>query len=83
MIIIKSQCGESIGKYVEVKVDENIIKGISVMGSMTVLGTYASRERAMKILEVINFRIVQGTVKDYLDGKYRVKQDIVYPMPSK
>lgn len=53
------------------------------MGSMTVLGTYASRERAIKILEVINFRIVQGTVQDYLDGKYRVKQDIVYTMPSK
>lgn len=29
MIIIKSQSNESIGKYVEVKADENVVKGFS------------------------------------------------------
>lgn len=83
MIIIKSQCGESIGKYVEVKISESVVKGFSKFGSVTVLGNYKSRERALEVLNDITKQIKKGTVKDYLDGGYRIKQDYVYFMPNK
>lgn len=83
MIIIRTQDKETIGKYVEVKVNENVVSGFSTYGSMTVLGSYSSRDRAIEVVNEITKYVIKGTVKDYLDGKYRVKQDFVYKMPSK
>lgn len=83
MIIIRTQDKETVGKYVEVKVNENVISGFSAYGSMTVLGSYSSRDRAIEVVNEITKYVIKGTVKDYLDGKYRVKQDFVYYMPAK
>lgn len=83
MIIIKSQDNETIGKYVEVKADENVVKGFSQFGSLTVLGAYKSRERAIEVLDAISNQVVKSTSRDYMSGNYRIKQDFVYQMPSK
>lgn len=83
MIIVLSQDKETLGRYAEIKIDEGIIKGISAYGTMSVLGVYKSRERAMTILDKINKCIVDGMQKDYLDRKYRVKQELVFYMPQK
>lgn len=83
MIIIRTQDRETVGKYVEVKANENVVSGFSSYGSMTVLGNYESRERAIEVVHEVTKFIIKGTMKDYLEGKYRVKQDFVYFMPFK
>lgn len=83
MLIIRSQCGEALGRYTEIKVDECMVKGISAFGTMTVLGAYKSRERAIKVVDYIHNCITEGAQKDYLNKKYRVKQEIVFNMPIK
>lgn len=75
MILIRSQEKESIGRYAEVKVDECMVKGLSAFGTMTVLGAYHSRERAIEVIGYMHKLILEGTQKDYLDKKYRIKQE--------
>lgn len=83
MIIIRSQSQEAVGKYVEVIADENVIKGFSAYGHMTVLGAYESRERAIQLINRIHECLLAGINKDYLDRNYRIKQDTVFKMPPK
>ena len=83
MILIRSQEREALGRYVEVKIDEHVITGLTAYGTMTVLGAYGSRERAMKVLDKIHSCMLEGVQKDYLDNKYRVKQETVFYMPLK
>lgn len=83
MFIVRSQERESIGRYAEVKVDEVMIKGISAFGTMTVLGVYKTRERAIKVLDYMHKFVEDGYQKDYLDKKYRVKHESVFNMPLK
>ncbi|MGL5717752.1 MAG: hypothetical protein ACRCX2_32425 [Paraclostridium sp.] len=83
MIIIKTQDKETVGRFVEVKANENVISGFSSYGSMTVLGNYSSRERAIEVVEQITKIIIKGTCRDYMDGKFRIKQDHVFYMPAR
>lgn len=83
MIIIRSQEKNAVGRYVEVKTDEQIITGLTSFGTMTVLGAYGSRERAIEVLDRIQKCLLEGTQKDYLENRYRIKQDTVFIMPLK
>ncbi|MEG0023700.1 MAG: hypothetical protein RR756_06150 [Cetobacterium sp.] len=81
MIIVRSQDRETLGKYVEIKVSENVVTGFSKFGSMSVLGSYSCRERALEVVERIHKCLLEGVNKDYLDKRYRIKQDTVFFMP--
>ncbi|MGX4600278.1 hypothetical protein [Faecalimicrobium sp. JNUCC 81] len=83
MIIIRSQERDAAGRYMEVKVDECMVKGISAFGTMTVIGVYKSRERAIKVLDYIHKFIEDGSQRDYMDKKCRIKQEMVFNMPLK
>lgn len=83
MIIIRTQDKETLGRYSEIKIDEHMIVGYEGANKITVLGAYKTRERAMQILDCIHNQIAKSVARDYLDGKYRVKQDFVYQMPVK
>ncbi|RDY22853.1 hypothetical protein CHF27_011065 [Romboutsia maritimum] len=82
MVIVRSQSREFLGKCTGIQIDEQTVIGVSQFG-ITVLGAYKSRERAIEVLNGLHRIISESTSQDYLDGKYRIKQETIYVMPQK
>ncbi|HID0823855.1 hypothetical protein [Clostridium botulinum] len=59
------------------------IDGASVYGGHYFLGEYATEERAIQVLDMIEDRIMQGTRFDEIQSGKRKTRDFVFQMPDK
>lgn len=62
---------------------ENIeVDGISVYGGHYFLGEYATEERAIEVLDLIQKRIIEGSKFDDIYNGKRTTRDFVFQMPQ-
>ncbi|CAL83923.1 hypothetical protein FDF29_09775 [Clostridium botulinum] len=56
--------------------------GLSIYGEHYFLGEYATEERAIQVLDMIEDRIMQGTRFDEIQSGKRKTRDFVFQMPQ-
>ncbi|MGO5074322.1 hypothetical protein ACTQ4K_10320 [Clostridium sporogenes] len=76
-------CIRSKGKDVLVHCENIEVDGLSVYGGHYFLGEYATEQRAMEVLDMIEDRIMQGTRFDEIQSGKRKTRDFVFQMPEK
>ena len=87
MIIVRSQDKMDLLKVemvclgTGVLTDENEVVGITAWGSKVVLGKYKSKDRAMKVLDLIHKQIETETTSDKVFNGVRTVRNRVFSMP--
>ncbi|MCR3760380.1 hypothetical protein KYB31_15490 [Clostridium felsineum] len=82
MLAIRSQNKMFLGEYFEVGIVKNDIRGY-VNGNFTILGEYATKERALEVLNEIQLQIQSCTSFDKMQGPTRTFMQPVFEMPDK
>ncbi|AUM88322.1 hypothetical protein [Clostridium botulinum] len=72
----------SQGKDVLVHCENIEVDGLSVYGSHYFLGEYATEERAIEVLDLIQKRIIEGSKFDEIYSGKRKTRDFVFQMPQ-
>ncbi|EPY6430848.1 hypothetical protein [Clostridium sporogenes] len=73
----------SKGKDVLVCCENIEADGLSVYGGHYFLGEYATEQRAIEVLDMIEDRVMQGTRFDEIQNGKRKTRDFVFQMPAK
>jgi hypothetical protein len=80
---IRSQNKMFLGEYREVGIMKKSIYGYSLTGDSTELGDYESKERAVRVLDTIQQRLIAGAVRDVIANGTRYSKQFVFQMPQK
>ncbi|MCD2345779.1 hypothetical protein [Clostridium guangxiense] len=80
---VRSQSKHYLGDYKELVIICNGVYGYAVNGDSTLLGKYDTDERALRVLDTMQQKLIAGASKDVIVNGTRYSKQFVFQMPQK